>query len=545
MSTRIMRAPVRPSQGAQANAEGTTQAKPSPSTNPAPSSSSAQTTQTTQPSNTLMQAGFEAHSGQDLLLNESSKEAGGTRRPRTGMRRELEQAKKAGGSEQAAGASKEAGKKGKAKGMTQGKRALALMAGGEALLPTKGKKGGKSKTLGKVKSGSLADTKSTSRSSSKSSKTKAKGKKGIASAESKAKSAKSKTAKKTSQTATTQKASTTAQAQSKTSTGKAQTTAQAQPGQANPAMGQAKGSIQRSIGGQGMAMQPGAAGGQGKAGMAQGAGLSSSGLQGGATSGGPVGQGSAALMGEGASSTGETQRGTMMGQGLQRSLGGEATGGSTFREQMKAMQGKAALQFQAAMGKGKEAKPLSLHSLLVQEAKGGEAKEIRRGSEASPKQELRQMIQQMANAKEANLLMNMQTTVMPNDVAAVAWRIATLAQQGAIPQTHLMSLLSKTLKAPGKRKQIKRIKDLLVKKGSVPAGISTETLELIAAMIALYLAKSGNIDADDLIEELFGMPSRGIDIIVPDGGGGHHEEGREQQRHQEHQEGQRLNESES
>jgi hypothetical protein len=116
--------------------------------------------------------------------------------------------------------------------------------------------------------------------------------------------------------------------------------------------------------------------------------------------------------------------------------------------------------------------------------------------------------------------------------------VATLAQQGAIPYGELMSLLTKTLKRPGSDKRLKKIKDLLVTKGIVSSGVSKETLELIAAMIALYLAKKGDAQAEALIDELFGMPSR--QIFLPEGGGSHHEEGREDDEHREYREGENL-----
>ncbi|TNE49593.1 MAG: hypothetical protein EP343_11070 [Deltaproteobacteria bacterium] len=540
MSTRIMRAPVRPSQATQANAEGTADSKASTAASSSAKSANAAPAQS---SSNLLQAGFETHSGKDMLLNEAN-EAGPQRHTRTGMRRELANLKRSGNAGQAAGQTAEAGKKGEGKGLTKGKRALALLAGGEALLPQKGEKAS-SKTLGKLKKDSLKKAKTTTRTDSKT--VKAKGNKGKAHAKETSKSA---TANKTQSTSQQKAAQKGAAATGKPSTtlGKSSTSL-GQGGKASPSQmaQQGKAGIQRSVS-QALAMQPGGTAAQGKTGLAQGAqGTSMGGMGQGATATGLAGKasaGTATVGADGASSMNQAEPGAKLGQGLQRSLGSQSLEGSTFREQMKGMQGKAAAQFQATMGKSSgSSRPLSLHSLLVQEAKGSEAKEVRRKSEASPKQELRQLVQQWANAKEANFLMNMQATVMPNDVAAVAWRIATLAAQGAIPQGQLMALISKTLKSPGKRKQIKRIKDLLVKKGSVPAGISTETLELIAAMIALYLAKQGNIDADDLIEELFGMPSRGIDIIVPDGGGSHHDEGREEQRHQEHREGQRLGDS--
>ncbi len=184
MSTRIMRAPVRPSQVTQANAEGTADSKAS---NASSSTAKPADATLTQSSSNLLQAGFETHSGKDMLLNESN-EAGPQRPTRTGMRRELAKLKRSGNTGQAAGQTAEAGKKGDATGLTKGKRALALLAGGEALLPQKGEKG-TSTTLGTLKKDSLKKAKTTIRADSKTSKTKATEKKGKASGNETSKSA--------------------------------------------------------------------------------------------------------------------------------------------------------------------------------------------------------------------------------------------------------------------------------------------------------------------------------------------------------------------
>ena len=167
---------------------------------------------------------------------------------------------------------------------------------------------------------------------------------------------------------------------------------------------------------------------------------------------------------------------------------------------------------------------LSLKNLLFSQAAQGTASDDT--SPDSPKQQLRQFLQQIASAQEANLLQNLQT-MLPQDAAAIAWRAASMVQQGHIPYGQVMDLIRNVLKRPGNRKLLGKIKEVLVKKGAISASITAENLEIIAAMIAYYLAKGGDVKADRLLHELFDTSD--FDFDIPEGGGGRHQEGRQQQ----------------
>lgn len=551
MSTRIVRAPVSPTSQTSGDAP-----ESSPKAGGAASASSS-------PVDLTQKGSFEAHSGRDLLLNDSSQTT--QKEPASGRRRTST------GSDD----------------VSRGKRALALLSGGDELLPdTKGKaeakgesagkgkaeakgkaegKGettgkseaegkGKAETKGKAASKGKAEAKGRAESKSGASgearaKGKGRGKKAGAS-ESAGKATTSSGGKTSGKSAT---ATTGGKASGKASTGAGASGAATQgtgPSGAQGMAGAASGSVDTSA----RALQPQATGGTGAGSASGGAAAGGAAATGGAgamaSTGGAAGaaaggaasgaDGAAGLtssaLGAGAAGEGKA---ALAGKGVVAGKGAAATGKSSLA------QGAAGA---AAQGGGQAAgsaegsrRSLSLSSLLMREVQVGEsAKASSREDDVSPRQEFRQLVRQWASAQEATMLHNLTHTAMPNDVAALAWKIATLAQQGALPQGELMSLIAKTLKKPGNRKKIKRIKDLLVKKGFAAAGMSDDTLELIAAMVALYLAKQGNVDADDLIEELFGMPSRGLGMFLPEGGGSHHQEGREEHAHQEHRDGERL-----
>lgn len=160
-------------------------------------------------------------------------------------------------------------------------------------------------------------------------------------------------------------------------------------------------------------------------------------------------------------------------------------------------------------------------------------------STENPRQEMRALVRKVATTNEAAILQNAQA-MMVNDVAAVAWRIASLVQQGQMPHAQMIGMLKKILNKKGGRKLIDKIKDFLVKKKAVASGISTDQLELIAAMVATYLAQGGDMDAEALVEDVLGAPSRSFSL--PEGGGEHHEEGRQQQREEERKKGEGLKE---
>lgn len=184
-------------------------------------------------------------------------------------------------------------------------------------------------------------------------------------------------------------------------------------------------------------------------------------------------------------------------------------------------------------------KPLSVRSLHLQEL-GDTAIDSQEQLE-HPRQEFRALLKQWAGAKEAVILEQLQWA-SPLDASFVAQKIASLAQSGQLPVTALLTTITKLLKRAGNQRKLAKLKSALVKKGVISSSISTEALELIAAMIALYLAKTGNATAEELLVDVFRSSSR--DLVLPDEGGSQHEEGREEERHARHQRGEMSAETE-
>ncbi len=535
MSTRIVRAPVRTQQGVSPQDTQQEAASQKVAKGAASSSAANQTSSThTSPSTTPPPGRFEAHTGHDPLLNQGQTKQ--VRSPRASLQREL------------TGGPGAAVQKDKAKGggRIRGKRALALLGGGKGL-KVSGKAKAKAKATTKGKSKTQGKSTLTAQSKSKKTnvrkkKTRAggvlvsKGKKGIG-----------------------KKLATTKQQVQTKSTTTSKATGQGTTSTTKGASSASSGFAQGATSGKGLAGKTGTTvralrtASFGVVGGSGGVGASTN-PAGTADSSGEKGAQASRDMGRAG------QSGVMAGAGKGEATKGTSStwqaGASTSRETgaSQGTQGKAQAQVAdsskaafatgagALTAKAGEAKQtLSLKHLMLQGGKGvGDTGRTESRDEAnSPRQQLRQLVKQWTNAAEATMMQNLQVA-MPNDVAAVAWKLASLAQSGALPKGELLSMLSKVLKKQGGKKQIDRIKALLLKKGMVAGGMSADTLALIAAMVAMYLGKQGNIDADDLIEELFGTPSRGLDFVLPEGGGSFHEEGREQQAHEDHAAGRKL-----
>lgn len=559
MTTRIIRAPIPSAQNIGGTQEGSKAERPSTTMTSGNlvSQGASQATAAT----VLEQGGFETHTGRDVLLNEGTS-GSAPESSRSGVYRELQQK-----SSLARGGTSQATKGGgeqasvRSEGRARGQMALALLSGGKELLSAESSKEGKAlegkkvgaspneqKIFDKKKSEHLAGSKKLAKQTILQAKKETK--------TNPQQNSSARTSEKPSDTTATSSKSglasqggpstrgSVAQASGMNTQPGTQASMQGtggkplQPGGATGALGQTASAFSTPGNAASAATVQSSATGhpqQGQQGIGQG-------------TGSEVGGKSAHTTASLAQQTTTTQAG---GDILGKSASGlgQDTLGATTKAMMGAKtEGSMASGNAAATAQGAStsaegtSRSFSLQSLLLHEAKeGSEIKGAENNKETqSSRQEFRELVKQWANAKEMAFLFNFQATVMPNDVSALAWKIATLAQQGALPKGELMTLLSKMLKTPGNRKKMDRIKNLLIKKGMVAAGASAESLELIAAMIAMYLAKKGDIEADDLLEELFGLPSRNLDLIVPDEGGSFHEEGREEQNHQEHQEGLKL-----
>lgn len=505
MSSRIMRSPV---------ARTTTEpgAKDAKKADKSSAKSSPQQTK----------AGFESHTGRDALLGEKAKgKPSLSRDASTGAKTSGGQGKTdvkdlllGGGA-----------KKGEGKGQTKGKGGVPAK-GKQATkgsLGAKGKEKAKALLEGKMSSKGKAEAKGKSEGKVSAEGTKGKGE----AAAKKASLAKATTEKSAAKQATVQsQISQSAQAKGK--------------GAASSPQGQAaKGATS------GLAQQAAApSAGQGKqasgAPMAKEASTAMKGTQTEGTKGTtPTTQSSSAQKAQGSAPKGSVGGGMAQtaAQGSQAASGARgAAGAYSAKGSLGANKPGMQQQVGSSLTASKPSAPrksssLSLQSLQIRTAKEAKANAK---SQETPRQRMIALVKQWTSAAEMEVLMQSHG-VMPTDAAFVAKRIAVLAQSGQIPMSDLFTTLVKVLKKAGNRKKLQKLKDALVKKGVISAGISTETMELIAAMIALYLAKGGDANAEDLVVELFGQSSKRLEL--PDEGGGHHEEGREEERHQSHQKG--------